>query len=344
MSIDLYNSGRPLGQVVVKNLLSKFTSSENLHTAGWAVTNGAVIDVTQENAITYTADAAAGVRVSIDNSILKGDFLTVSFDAWSPDISDDLLIKPQESVSSAQYTPTNGPYKITLSTTRTRYSLTVDTTGGVFPNVIGMFFTITASTTGTLFIDRVMIEKVTGRSNQNPSTYVPNSVSKQLNSTFNQPSTLDPGITISAGACALMDQTGWCWGVSALWTIASQTMTGQDIAGSLHSRQSSTSGRTYDYKYILSAQAMLSFSIGGTTLTTATDDAGASPGATGTHTGRLVAAGLQQLLVATQGAVVGSVFSEFSIIECDSETNVDGAAFRDSAGDLSVDGSGVVTE
>lgn len=333
-----------LGKVVVKNTLSQFTSSENLLSGGYVATGGSGAnfntDATDELDLVATA---GGIQIPID-SLSKTEDLTLSIDLWSPDISAPLLVKLFDGITA--YIPDEGQKSIAIDTERKRYSVTVNTAGGFGANVTHVVVIYAAVQTGTLKASRIMVEKVTGKTNKNPSTYVPNSVSKQLNGFMQESDSSVPALSVANG-CPLFDGTqdlnttnsGWCWGSSTSWEITGNLLTSGAPFNSIHSKQFSSAGRYYDYQYTIGVVKLLVLpQICGISVASGQD-------AIGNHSGRVLASSVEQLFTGSSGLSAGGTISDVSIIECDPDTNTDGAQFRASYGDLTVDAvTKVVTE
>ena len=128
-----------------------------------------------------------------------------------------------------------------------------------------------------------------------------------------------------------MDQDGWCWGTSGLWTISSNKLNSLGVGRSLHSRQSAVPGKFYEYRVsVVDADMSFGLQIAGNA-TPAVTVAG-SPAVGRVHSGTA-----DGELVTGSGSAAPAKFSEIAIIECDADSGVDGIAFRDARGGLSVD-------
>lgn len=322
-------------KILINNILNQWSSSENLLSGSWQTFSNLTIDQTKKNTLLVTGNG--NLRVNLDQEYTKGDVFTIAFDA-STNVVGDFSVTLIDN-----FTAPSAAVIIPIDSTKRRYAATIDSSGIIGSTVGVIQFGFTNYVSGSeLIIERVTVENVTGRTTTNPSTYIPKSVSVQLNGHMEQADNSVPSLTVANGCPTADDKLqdlnttndGWCWGLNTAWSIAGNALSCTGAFQSIHSKQFGIEGRTYNYQFTISVTALLSVvSIAGTP----------APGSSviGTHTGSVIAqlagGGDPQLFVTTSGTSPGSTITKVSIVELNQETLIDGAVMRSSYGDTTVD-------
>lgn len=316
--------------ILLTNIMEQWTSSENLLSGSWDTTGiDCSIDVTAIDTVRTVANVGS-IRGNLDALYPKANTFTVTVDVEVVSGSADFKIILMDNFSLSNNIASS---TITGSGASTRYGAVIDASGalGTTINKAGIILEIGS----VLKVKNFMVELVTSRATTNPSTYVPNSVSKLLNGYMEQVDNSTPGDTVpvgcpaSGGADTNTTNTGWCWGVSTFWNINNNVLqnTRGSVGDSIHTKQTSIAGRRYNWQMTTSVGATPGAML-------VAGQSQATAGSIGQQSGTVVATGVSELVTGTSG--VNTELTDVSVVEVDSTTNTDGSTIRSSIGDLTI--------